>query len=157
MITCKNVRENLMDALAEEQTSPEVLAHLRECGTCSAELDGLRKTMTLLDEWEAPEPSPYFLTRVKAHAREEQQKAPAHAGPLSWFRKPVLAATFAAVLAAGGVVLRLSVFENEPPATPQVGTAVADIEQLDKNADVLVNTDLIDELSGAPSDDVQEP
>jgi hypothetical protein len=69
----------------------------------------------------------------------------------------VLAATFAAVLAAGGVVLRLSVFENEPPATPQVGTAVADIEQLDKNADVLVNTDLIDELSGAPSDDVQEP
>jgi hypothetical protein len=66
MITCKNVRENLMDALAEEQTSPEVLAHLRECGTCSAELDGLRKTMTLLDEWEAPEPSPYFLTRVKA-------------------------------------------------------------------------------------------
>jgi negative regulator of sigma E activity len=156
MITCKNVRETLMDALAEEQTAPEVLAHLRECAGCSAELDGLRKTMALLDEWEAPEPSPYFLTRVKAHAREEQ-KTPVHAGPLAWFRKPVLAATFAAVLAAGGVVLRLSVFENEAPATPQVGTAVADIEQLDKNADVLVNTDLIDELSGAPSDDVAEP
>lgn len=156
MITCKNVKENLIDALAEEQIAPEVLAHLRECGTCSAELDGLRKTMSLLDEWEVPEPSPYFLTRVKAHARDEQHKA-AHAGPLSWFRRPVLAATFAAVLAAGGVVLRLSVFENETPATPQVGTAVADIEQLDKNADVLVNTDLIDELSGAPSDDVAEP
>jgi hypothetical protein len=157
MITCNDVRETLMDALAEEQTSPEVLAHLRECSGCSAELDGLRKTMALLDEWEAPEPSPYFLTRVKAHARDEQHKAFAHAGPLAWFRKPVLAATFAAVLAAGGVVLRLSVFENEPPATPQTGTAVADIEQLDKNADVLVNTDLIDELSGAPSDDVAEP
>jgi hypothetical protein len=157
MITCKDVRENLMDALAEEQTSPEVLAHLRQCGTCSAELEGLRKTMALLDEWEAPEPSPYFLTRVKAHAREAQQEAPVHAGTLAWFRRPVLAATFAAVLAAGGVVLRLSVFQNEPPATPQTGTAVADIEQLDKNADVLVNTDLIDELSGAPSDDVAEP
>jgi negative regulator of sigma E activity len=156
MITCKNVKENLMDALAEEQTSPEVLAHLRQCGDCSAELDGLRKTMALLDEWEAPEPSPYFLTRVKAHAGEDQQ-APVHAGRLAWFRKPVLAATFAAVLAAGGVVLRLSLFQNEAPATPQVGTAVADIEQLDKNADVLVNTDLIDELSGAPSDDVAEP
>lgn len=157
MTTCKNVKENLMDALAEEQMAPEVLAHLRECAACSAELDGLRKTMSLLDQWEVPEPSPYFLTRVKAHARDEQQKDTAHAGPLAWFRRPVLAATFAAVLAAGGVVLRLSVFQSEAPATPQTGTAVADIEQLDKNADVLVNTDLIDELSGAPSDDVAEP
>jgi anti-sigma factor RsiW len=158
MTICKHVRENLMDALAEEQTAPEVLAHLRQCGDCAAELEAVRKTMALLDEWKAPEPSPYFLTRVQAHVRDEQRKAPAHAGALAWFRKPVLAATFAAVLAAGGVVLRLSVFQsNDNAAPPQTGTAVADVEQLDKNNDLYINTDLIDELSGAPSDDVAEP
>ncbi|MGH9571264.1 MAG: hypothetical protein ACRD4F_16585, partial [Candidatus Angelobacter sp.] len=116
-----------------------------------------RTTMALLDEWEAPEPSVYFLTRLKAHLKEEQQKPPAHTGALAWFRKPVLAATFAAVLTAGGVVLRLGVFQNEAPPTPQTGTAVADVEQLDKNNDLYLNTDLIDELSGGPSDDVAEP
>ncbi|HST78767.1 MAG TPA: hypothetical protein VLN58_09795, partial [Verrucomicrobiae bacterium] len=65
-MNCNDVRENLMDVLAEGQSAPEVLAHLRECGPCSQELDGLRKTMALLDEWEAPEPSPYFLTRLQA-------------------------------------------------------------------------------------------
>lgn len=156
MITCSNVRESLMDVLAGGK-APEVLAHLRQCSTCTAELDGLRKTMALLDEWETPEPSAYFLTRLKAHVKEEQQKAPAHTGALAWFRKPVLAAIFAAVLTAGGVVLRLSVFQNEAPPTPQTGTAVADVEQLDKNNDLYLNTDLIDELSGGPSDDVAEP
>jgi hypothetical protein len=156
MITCSNVRESLMDVVAGGN-APEVLAHLRRCSACTAELDGLRTTMALLDEWEAPEPSVYFLTRLKAHVKEEQQKTPAHTGALAWFRKPVLAATFAAVLTAGGVVLRLGVFQNEAPPTPQTGTAVADVEQLDKNNDLYLNTDLIDELSGGPSDDVAEP
>ena len=36
--------------------------------------------MKLLDAWEAPEPSPYFLTRLGARMREEREAAPA-----GWF------------------------------------------------------------------------
>jgi hypothetical protein len=40
--------------------------------------------MALLDTWEAPEPSPYFLTRLDARMREEREAAPA--GWLGWRR-----------------------------------------------------------------------
>ncbi len=112
----------------------------------------MRKTMALMDEWEAPEPSPYFLTRLRAHVKEEREKAPA---PMfGWLRRPVLAASLATVLAASGVVYRLTV--ATPPPAP-FGTAVADIESLDKNHDLILDTDLVNELSGGPSDDVAEP
>ena len=111
----------------------------------------MRKTMALLDEWESPEPSPYFLTRLRAHVKEEQQKAPALM--FGWLRRPILAAALATVLAAGGVGYRL--FMSTPP--PADNEAVADIESLDKNHDLIIDTDLVNELTGAPSDDVAEP
>ena len=111
----------------------------------------MRKTMALMDEWEAPEPSPYFLTRLRAHVKEEREKAPA---PMfGWLRRPLLAASLATILAAGGVVYRLTV--GTPP--PVSSDAVADIDSLDKNHDLILDTDLVNELSGAPSDDVAEP
>jgi hypothetical protein len=151
-MNCNDVRENLMDVLAEGRTAPEVLAHLRECGPCSQELDGLRKTMALLDEWEAPEPSPYFLTRLRAHVREEQQKAPARAGFFAWLRKPVAVASLAGVLAVGSAVYTYLNF----PQTASGPSAAVDIEALDKDHDLLVNNnnDLINEMAGLPSQDV---
>lgn len=152
-MNCKDVRENLIELLAEEPGDPAVATHVRTCSACSKELESLRATMAVLDEWKAPEPSPYFLTRLQAHLREEQQKQPA--GWLAWLRRPVLAVSLAAVLAAGGVLYRLA---NVVPAAgpPATGTAVSDLESLDKNHDLVVNSDLIDELSGGPSDDVTE-
>jgi len=151
-MNCNDVRENLMDVLADGQTAPEVLAHLRQCGACTAELDGLRQTMALLDGWEAPAPSPYFLTRLQAHVREEQQKAPAKAGFFTWLRRPALAGALAAMLLASGVLYRLAI---QQPQQPPVGTAVSDVEALDKDHDLLVNNgnDLINEMAGLPSDD----
>lgn len=151
-MNCKDVRENLMDVLAQEQAAPEVLAHLRQCSACTAEVDGLRKTMALLDEWEAPEPSPYFLTRLKAHAREEQEKAPVRSGLLAWLRKPALAGSLAAMLLASGVLYRLAIVE--PPPTG----AAADVEALDKDHDLITNNnnDLINEMTGLPSDDASD-
>jgi hypothetical protein len=151
-MNCNDVRENLMDVLAKEQTTPEVLAHLRECGSCSEELEGLRKTMALLDEWEAPEPSPYFLTRLRAHVREEQQKAPAHAGLLAWLRKPLMIGSLAGALAVASAVYT---YLNMGPQ--QTGPSAAiDIEALDKDHDLLTNNnnDLINEMVGLPSQDV---
>ena len=113
----------------------------------------MRKTMAVLDEWEAPELSPYFLTRLRAHVKEEREKAPA--SMFGWLRRPMLAAALATVLAAGGVVYRLTVATPPPETGP--GTAVADIESLDKNHDLIIDTDLVNELTGAPSEDVAEP
>jgi hypothetical protein len=154
-MNCNDVRENLLDVLAEEQSAPEVLAHLRQCNACTQELEGLRSTMALMDEWEVPEPSPYFLTRLQAHVREERQKEPVRSGIFAWLRKPVMAASLAAALIVGGVSYRFGPSIFGPPL--QAENAVSDVESLDKNADLIVNSDLIDEMSGGPSDDVAEP
>jgi anti-sigma factor RsiW len=155
-MNCNDVRENLIELLTDGPADPQVTAHVSQCSACAEELSSMRKTMALLDEWEAPEPSPYFLTRLRAHVKEEREKAPA--GMFGWLRRPVLAASLATVLAAGAVVFRLV---SAPPVDnagpPQVGTALADIESLDKNHDLLIDTDLVNELTGDPSDDVAEP
>ena len=153
-MNCQDVRENLIELLApsEGQADPALAAHVKGCAACAGELESLRKTSALLDEWEAPEPSPYFLTRLNAHVREEQRKQPE--GWLLWLRKPSLSAAMATILVIGGAVylgLRPPISVNDPPV---VGTAVGDLESLDRNHDLYVNTDLLDELSGAPSDDV---
>ena len=149
-MNCNDVRENLIELLTDGPADPQVTAHVSQCSACAEELSSMRKTMALLDEWESPEPSPYFLTRLRAHVKEEQQKAPA--SMFGWLRRPMLAAALATVLAAGGVVYRLTV----APPPPDNG-AVADIESLDKNHDLLIDTDLVNELTGDPSDDVAEP
>jgi anti-sigma factor RsiW len=152
-MNCNDVRENLIELLTDGLADPQVKAHVSQCSACTEELGSMRKTMALLDEWESPEPSPYFLTRMRAHVKEEREKAPA--SMFGWLRRPMLAAALATVLAAGGVVYRLTV--GTPPPDPGPGTAVADIESLDKNHDLIIDTDLVNELSGAPSDDVAEP
>jgi anti-sigma factor RsiW len=149
-MTCNDVRENLIELLTSGQADPQVTAHLSQCNACAQELASMRKTMALLDEWETPEPSPYFLTRLRAHVKDEREKAPA-ANWVAWLRRPVLAVSLATVLAAGGLLYRLAVIV--PPDQP-TSDAVADIESLDKNHDLIIDTDLLNELTGAPSDDV---
>src|SRR5579863_127760 len=97
---CQEIRE-LMPELATGMSAatPETEQHLHACGECSGKLEEFRKTMALLDEWQAPEPSPYFDVRLQARLREEIAK-PA-AGWLHWIRRPALAVSLAAVLAIG--------------------------------------------------------
>ena len=63
--------------------------------------------MALLDEWQVPEPSPYFDTRLGARLREEMAR-PA-AGWLQrvagWLRRPVWAMSLAAVVFAGALTI----------------------------------------------------
>ena len=68
--------------LAPDAVPAKVTAHVAECEPCTAELEDLRATMALLDTWEAPEPNPYFLTRLKARLHEERQAEPA-----GWFER----------------------------------------------------------------------
>lgn len=151
-MNCNDVRENLIELLTDGPADPQVTAHVSQCSHCTAELNSLRSTMAVLDEWEAPEPSPYFLTRMRAHLKEEREKAP-QSRWVAWLRRPVLAVSLATVLAAGGLTYRLIQVESEGDKQ-QGPSPVADIESLDKNHDLIIDSDLVNELTGAPSEDV---
>ena len=141
-MNCNNIRENLIELLADGPASPEIKAHVAQCSACAQELESLRKTMLLLDEWEAPEPSPYFLTRLKAHAREERETS--RSAVWTRLRRPALALSLAAVLAVGGVTYQM-LRSTEPVSD---SGAVSDLESLDKNHDLYVNSDLVDDVAG---------
>ena len=72
-----------------------------------------------------------------------------------------MAASLAAVLAAGAVFYQLNTASNNhnkvmPVSPAPTGTAVGDLEALEKNHDLYVNSDLIDEMTGGPSSDISE-
>lgn len=146
---CSEFREQLFDVVLGERVSPEVNAHLSSCQACAAEITSMHKTMDLLDEWKAPQDtSPYFMTRLKARVREEaaNELSP---GWLSWFRKPALAVSMAALLVAGVALFQgggSSDHSNGGKQQPTI-SAAGDLQYLDKNDDVLQNLELLDDMS----------
>ena len=157
---CDDVRE-LMPDLAAGLTAPtpEVKAHLDSCAECAGKLEAFRQTMSLLDEWQAPELSPYFDVRLNARLREEMESAKQPAGWLRWLRKPALAACFALLMVASVTLVRMNYGNNSsggsssaPPvaAALQVaaepGTAVGDLQALDKNQNLYSDFDVLDDL-----------
>src|ERR1700756_4262244 len=133
---CDEIKELMVDvASGAEEATPVMKEHLLGCPACTSKLDDMRKTMALLDEWEAPEPSPYFDTRLAARMREERAK-PQRSAWLSWFRAPALAGALALVLmVAGGIRLIptpswIAKKDTTPvpvPVIAQPGTAVGDL------------------------------
>src|SRR3974377_191563 len=102
---CGKIREGLMEAVRSgpQRGTATVQEHMATCAACAEEVASLRETMNLLDEWRAPEPSPYFGARLRAHLREEQ----AHQGRswLAWLRRPAVVTAAAALMAGGGGML----------------------------------------------------
>jgi anti-sigma factor RsiW len=154
-MNCNQIRERLLDlAAGVGPGTPEIGEHIASCTACAGKLEELRQTMALLDEWKAPEPSPYFDTRLQARWREEMARPPA--GWLHWLRRPALAVSFAAVLIAGAVVAgNRSYFyqtgeiaTNPPVATAPArpGSAVGDLQALERNTDLYADFDMLDEL-----------
>jgi predicted anti-sigma-YlaC factor YlaD len=153
---CNEINELLPDLAAGlASATPEVNDHLRACAACTATLADFRKTMALLDEWQAPEPSPYFDTRLRARLREEAQPA----GWWAWARRPALAVSLAVVMVAGVSIYRIEqkpvkgLNPGEPVATVDPGTAVGDLQTLDKNHDVFTDSD--PDTDGSLLDDLQ--
>ena len=142
----KDIGEQLMDAASGQPLSPKLAEHLRACSACAEHLASLRSTMALLDEWQPPEPSPYFDTRLRARLREEAARP---RGWLVWLRKPALAAAMFALLVIGGMLYRPAAPSPQviSQAQLQPGTAVGDLQELDKNHELLANFDLLDDLS----------
>ncbi len=153
---CEDIREMMPDvASGLVEITPEIGGHLAGCGACAGKLEEFRQTMALLDEWQAPEPSPYFDVRLQARLREEIAKP--QAGWMAWFRRPVMAAALTVLMGIGvGLFLTQNGSINSPKNTEiaQIesqtqsgpGTAVSDLQALEKNHDLYADFDLLDDL-----------
>jgi hypothetical protein len=143
--------------------SPAAREHIATCADCANELKELRATMQAMDAWEAPEPSPYFNTRLAARLREEKASAPA-----GWWERmrarllygsnlhlrPIAAGALALLLMMGGGTAFWMQQSTSRPA-PQESATVHDLQLLDGNAQVYqqlnsLDADLDDD-SGNPS------
>jgi hypothetical protein len=150
---CEEIRERMPDVAAGLcQPTADESQHLAGCAACAEQLKAMRATMTLLDEWRTPEPSPYFDVRLQARLREEMAKP--QAGWLYWFRRPVLAAALTVLvgIGAGLFFARSSGIYAPPeqeaaisePAEP--GTAVSDLQALERNHELYSDFELLDDL-----------
>jgi len=151
---CEEIREIMPDlASGLMGMTPEIGGHLADCSECAGKLAEFRQTMALLDEWRAPEPSPYFDVRLQARLREEMARP--QAGWMTWFRRPVLAAALTVLMAIGvGLFFskdsgiyntrddEVAVMDSQEP-----GTAVSDLQALEKNHELYSDFDLLDDLA----------
>ena len=152
--SCSGMESKLADLLLDPASVPAgVHAHVAECEGCRGELNELKATMAVMDAWAAPEPSPYFFTRLNAQMREEREAAPAGwwarlraglaYGPRSHVR-PIAAMALTVVLfVGGGTYLGMSNWNQSEQASNQTAV-VHDLQTLDNNAQVL---DTLENLS----------
>jgi hypothetical protein len=162
---CGRMNDELAGVLLDSRPMPaKVQKHLAECEHCQGELEQLKATMNLLDAWDAPEPNPYFLSRLGARMREEREAAPAgwFSGVMARLRarvaygpglhaRPLAAmALTAALLVGGGAYLGVTDW-MQPAQTSNSGAAVVhDLQILESNAQVL---DQVEALSSNQSGD----
>ncbi len=166
---CKICRDALPDLLlgssdgASSQVAPDMAAHLAACPECRQELNELRATWAMMDDWQAPEPSAYFDSRLHARLREAQAAAPESLwSRLSDFLRfstgrglrPALAGALVfALLLGGGTVA--GVIGHQWASKPMVSSPVVnDLKIYDNNAQALQQMDILDE-TGADGDSAQ--
>src|SRR5580700_8262816 len=150
VMKCNEVCE-LMPELAAglDAFTPEVNEHLESCTGCAGKLNEFRQTMALLDEWQVPEPSPYFDVRLRARLREEVARQPE--GWWQWIRKPALAVSLAVLMVMSITLFRTDAGRNPAPdgsraMVAEPGTAVGDLQALDRNADLYSDFEILDDL-----------
>lgn len=159
-MTCRKMESNIADMLFDpDRVSAAVKAHVTECADCNRELAELRSTMSLMDEWEAPEPTPYFDTRLQATLREEKAAAPA--GWLEQMRarllfnshahlRPIAATALTVVMAVGGATY-VGLVGHRQTQPQQTSATVRDLQSLDNNQQVFQQLDSLDQDDDDPS------
>jgi anti-sigma factor RsiW len=149
---CKEIQERMPDVAAGfSAPTADESKHLESCAECAQHFKAMRATMALLDEWQAPEPSPYFDVRLQARLREEMAKP--QATWLSWFRRPVLAAALTVLMGLGiGMFLtrggQINSDNDQEARMVDVGpgTAVSDLKALEANHEMYSDFELLDDL-----------
>lgn len=152
-MNCNATKAQLADLLLDPAAaSSAAREHVAACGDCGAELRELQATMLAMDAWEAPEPTPYFDTRLAARLREEKANPPAglwermrarlHYGS-NLHLQPFAAGALALLLLAGGGTAVWIQHGAQPPA-PQESATVHDLQLLDGNAQVYQQLNSLD-------------
>jgi hypothetical protein len=150
---CNTCRTHLADVLLDDSflpAHPEIAAHMSSCAACETEFADLQSTFALLDTWQAPEPSPYFDTRLQARLREAQVSAPE--GFLTRVRsyflfstgrhmRPLMAGALALMLLAGGGGTAFDLYHQYAAVSAQASPTVNDLKILDNNAQALQQMD----------------
>lgn len=152
-MNCNQAKEQFFDAM---EPGSEVAAHVASCAECAAALASLKSTMALLDEWKAPEHSAYFNTRLQARLAEFRRE---EAAPKSWlarmwtpqFLRPALVAAMGLAFLVGMNLYQSGLKSpqgngNTVGQNLQKGTAVADLQALDKNQELYADFDLLDDI-----------
>jgi len=149
---CRMTKENLENLLLDREKVPvKVRKHVEDCAECSQELAALESTMLALDAWEAPEPSPFFESRMAARLRAERDAPPA--GFFERLRarllyssnmhlRPVAAGALALLLLIGGGTY-VGVMTTNQPSSPSA--AVRDLQSLDENSQVFQQLNTLDQ------------
>lgn len=164
MMNCAECKNGFPELLFEPENAPTpglaaLQFHAAHCADCAAELASLRATMALLDTWHAPEPSPFFDTRLAALLREERQAPPA--GFFERMRatllfgsnmhlRPMMAGVLAVALLVGGGTYAGISSAMHPNEQQQASAAVGDLQTLDRNAQTI---DQMDQLLQDGQDD----
>jgi hypothetical protein len=142
------------------EPSDALKEHLQTCAPCAARLQELRQTMALMDQWEAPELSPYFDTRLQARLRDEKiAEAARGRGLFAWLPRPAMAMAAALVLAVGvgiwqydfhisgtGHLVVVEPAPVQPSTSAERGTAVSDLQTLDSDNDLYADFDVLDDI-----------
>ena len=154
---CTGMEAELANLLLDPAAAPaKVRVHVEQCAHCQQELAELQATMALMDTWESPEPSPYFMTRLDARMREERQAAPE-----GWFARlrdrftygpsihvrPMAAMAMAVMLLLGGGAYLGVTDMDQSTQQPGQAAVVHDLQTLDNNAQLL---DQMEAMSTTP-------
>ena len=153
---CTKIQEQMLDQMGHGEgtlsASPDLSAHMANCADCTRLWQAIQASSAALDEWTAPEPSPYFNTRFQARLAEVKREQSAPAGVAGWFRhsfwRPAMAAVMTLAIAIG-----IGLYER-PVAQPingstnqaQMSPAVNDLQKLDKNEDMYADFEMLDDL-----------
>lgn len=148
-MSCKAAQETMLDLLADKTVPAAMSLHLAGCEPCRVELSELRATFAAMDDWAAPEPSPYFDSKLQVKLREAQA-----AGPEGFFerlrsywtystgrhmRSAMAGALCMVVLLGGGTYA--GIYEHQQMVASAPSATVNDLKVLDKNAQALEQMD----------------
>src|SRR3954453_10610269 len=146
---CEEIRERMPDVAAGfSPPTRDESNHLAECNACTEQLKAMRSTMSLLDEWQVRGPSPYLDTRLQARLRDEMSQP--RSAWFQWFRQPVLAAALTVLMGmgVGFYAWNHGMYKHaqEANVVAPPGSAVSDLQTLEKNHDLYADFELLDDL-----------
>ena len=163
---CKAFQKELPELVLNPAAASNmaVRAHLITCAPCEQEYTSLVEAMSMMDVWEAPEPSPYFDQKLAVLLREEQ--AAPRLGFFARLRdrvlfntgrqfRPAMAGAMAlALILGGGGYTSFQTLNHH--AAPQVSATVEDLQILDNNQQAIQQMNQLLDDEGT-ADDANAP